>query len=105
MKRHDPKVYERVSQPHASVDTANDAVTKFFEGIAKLRKRHKIAELLVVAGVYVEGEGQEDVLQVAGFAAGDSRVGATLGAHAYAQYTKPEIDRAERLRKAAQGER
>jgi len=52
-----PELYERLSKPYETQEAAGAALTRFSEGMAKLREECGIAEVLIVAGAYSKEEG------------------------------------------------
>lgn len=82
MKLNDPQTYRTLSTPFTDPDTANKALTAFFDAVAEARKKHHIRDaLVVVAGstTYPDGEEGEyhSLMQL-----GDSRNGPVLAAYA-----------------------
>jgi hypothetical protein len=53
----DPANYRAMLEPHESVDAANEAANAFFEGVAELRKNHRLPNVLIVADVHYLAEG------------------------------------------------
>jgi len=54
-----PENYQRMSEPHANRDAANEALANFYKDAQEARKKHKIADILVVikdSCVYEDGE-------------------------------------------------
>ena len=51
------KLYKRLSKPYESQEDAAKAIKAFTESVSKLRRKHKIAEVVMGVGVYVEGGG------------------------------------------------
>lgn len=51
------KLYKRLSKPYESQEEAAKAIKAFTEAVSKLRRKHKIAEVVMGVGVYVEGGG------------------------------------------------
>jgi hypothetical protein len=47
--KNDPKKYELMSKPFENEDEAKKALTAFMNDVSKLRTKHKIADILVVA--------------------------------------------------------
>lgn len=45
---HDPENYYKMSAPFESADACNEAIAKFHEELAELRKKHKIRDVLTV---------------------------------------------------------
>ena len=64
----DPEQYRELSTPFESRDEAIEAFSNFFEGLAALRKKYKIPDLLIVVqvtalGTHLEGS-PEGVFEV-----------------------------------------
>lgn len=53
-----PSRYRRMNQVFESPDTANDAISKFWDGVEKLREELKIADVFVAVEIsqFVEGD-------------------------------------------------
>lgn len=59
-KVNDPENYRELSAPFGSEDIANEALTKFYEELGELRKKHKIPDLLaIVKGDMKYTDGQQ----------------------------------------------
>jgi len=52
---HDPENYEKMCEPHSTIDEAKQALSAFMEEVSYLRKRHRIADVSLVAEVCVLG--------------------------------------------------
>lgn len=51
MKRNDSKLYREMSQPFSSGEVANEALQAFFTDVEEARKKHRIAEVIVLCEV------------------------------------------------------
>lgn len=51
MVAHNPELYRRMSQPHITGDSANEALAKFFDGVAKLREEYCLPDVCVIVEV------------------------------------------------------
>lgn len=98
-----PELYARLSKPYLNRGEADHSLNAFLLGVQKLREECGIAEALVIAGTYFDGDEKETV-SVKALAMGSPEMRAQLGALAYQQYTLPEIERAERLAQIASGQ-
>jgi hypothetical protein len=45
---HDPENYHKMSVPHESPDLANEALRGFYDDVEAARKKHKIADILII---------------------------------------------------------
>lgn len=65
----DPENYYKLSAPYESEDAADEAISKFYEELGELRKKHKIPDLLIVIKATVRHK--------------DGKVGQMMGQYAY----------------------
>jgi len=97
-----PELYARVSKPYPTAVQANEQLNKFLHGVKALREELGIAEVLVLGAVhFVPDTGLKETMSVKALALGSPDARAQLGALAFQQYTAPEIERAEELRRLA----
>ena len=103
--RNDPKLYTELNKPFASMDEANAASAAFFEELAELRKKHRIANLVVLAKVSMladEGDGAPfEVEGMSSLLLGDSRAHLPMLAHAFGAEQNAEQERTARIIAAA----
>lgn len=87
MAKHDPEHYEEMSKPFETREVAQKAVDAFIEAVGAARDEYGIANVLVSAQVFVEGE-----TQIAANRAhyGDSRM-APIMAHSILAAKRREI--------------
>lgn len=98
-----PELYERLSKPFDSKKDADGVLAAFLSEVKKLRETYLIPEVVIIAAAFFEpAEGEQTTACVA-LALGSPEYRAQLGALAFQQYTAPEIERGERLRKMAEG--
>jgi hypothetical protein len=50
--------YKEMSKPFTDIKAAQKSVKAFYEGVRKLREKHKIAEAVVLTQIYVEKDGE-----------------------------------------------
>lgn len=56
--RNDPATYRALSEPFECRETANDAVSEFYEGVEALRRKYRISDLVLITevGIVIDGE-------------------------------------------------
>ena len=82
----DPKIYRELSAPHKGADAANDALKEFIEAVYKLRKEHRIVDVLLISSVNVEyGDDGTEASAVSVACIGDSNRSEFLAAYAIGQ--------------------
>lgn len=60
-KKHDPVNYRRVSEPFATVEEANKALSEFLEAVEEARNRLRIMDVHVIVKInVVDGAGMTD---------------------------------------------
>ena len=92
-----PERYADLSKPVDS-DVALASMKAFFSDVARLREKHRIAEVITVCGVHCHGEKEgSKYIATMTLAMGDSTVAAELGAVAYSMYTAPLVESAMNL--------
>lgn len=96
-----PELYKRLSAPYATAVASDNALNDFLLGVQELREKCGIAEVLVVAAVYVESPDKATNTAAKALAMGHPDMRAQLGALAFQQYTAPVLERADALRKLA----
>jgi hypothetical protein len=87
----DPANYRKVSEPHETPKAANEALTAFYEEVGELRKKHRIAQVLVVCEtnvMYESGEGAA----LTHMQYGDALKGVPLAAYAYGQLKSEQLE-------------
>lgn len=57
--KNDPKTYREMAVPFADGETANAALSAFYEGVTELRKKHRIKNAIVLCEVGYIVDGQE----------------------------------------------
>lgn len=86
MQHNDPATYKLCSTPHATPEEATSALEAFFADLAEIRKRHRIANVVLVAEVNVDaGEDVQPEPRLATFSLGDSTRHLQLAAVGYGQ--------------------
>ena len=94
--------YAIASRPHACESDAGDALNAFFTEVSKLREKHQVPEVVIVAVAYhINADEKEPVTHSAAF--GDKRLSAALAAAAYGTYTASVIEQAKYLESLAAG--
>lgn len=58
-QKRDPENYLKMSEPFETIDSANEALANFFEEISEIRKKHKVADVLIVCKGSVKYEDGE----------------------------------------------
>lgn len=96
-----PELYKRLSLPYATAVASDNALNDFLVGVQELREKCGIAEVLVVAAVYVDSPDKATNTAAKALAMGHPDMRAQLGALAFQQYTAPVLERADSLRKLA----
>lgn len=92
-----PSRYAELSVPVEKIDGLA-SLKAFLNDLARLREKHKIAEVITVCGTYCKGEKEgEKYLATMTLAMGDSTVSAELGSVAYAMFTAPVVESAMKL--------
>ena len=95
----DPATYRRLSEPFASVDEAEKAWMAFAAELRELRAKHRIADLLAVAGIsFIAADGEESWLPIV-LHNGDEMKAETLAAYAFGA---EQANRQERIARALQ---
>lgn len=85
--------YRAMLEPHESVDAANEAANAFFEGVAELRKKHRLPNVLIVADVHYLGEDGADAEGRLSSFLGDSNHAEELAAYAHGYETARRQER------------
>lgn len=101
MKRFDPKTYAKMAEPFETVEDFIAAGAAFARDVERARKKHRIAEVMLILGVTSK---DRPGMLVSSLAFGDSEKAPTLAAHAFEKFAQPVIEQAEWLRRTASGE-
>jgi hypothetical protein len=65
----DPATYRKMAEPYPSMDEAQAAVEAFFNGVAELRKQHKITTMCMVikgSALKQDGDGEAEFFLTCG---------------------------------------
>jgi len=81
----DPENYYKMSEPFESPDAANEALSKFHEELGKLRKKHKITDVLIVTHGSIRYEDGKVGHFMNHSAYGSSRNQESMAAYVYGQ--------------------
>jgi len=95
--------YRAMSVPFADKSALDKALDSFWEGVAKLRKEHKLPDILmVIAAAYGGGDEDEGECEIvtAGYLGNELRA-ETLSAYALGYYQSQRQDRIAELVKGA----
>lgn len=99
-----PELYERLSEPVENKAVADERLRDFMAQVKELREECGVPEVIVMAAVYHVDPKEKVLGAIQSLALGNPTAHADLGALAYLTYTKPSIERAEKLRAIAEGE-
>jgi hypothetical protein len=76
-----PTLYDKMSAPYPSRDEANAAMQKFFEAVRKLRVKHRMCDVAVIATTHAMTGTSEDAMITGDFVGSQKRA---LDMHAWA---------------------
>lgn len=83
-----PGLYRRMSEPFASAEEATAAINAFFDDLAALREKHRIADVHVIAKTNaIETDGEEHV-SISRYHLGDALHAESMCAYAYGAETQ-----------------
>ena len=77
-----PTLYRELSKPFAGRELAEQSMEKFFEELAELRKKHRIADVVCVTQVNIQDASGEEGAQIATIRLGQASEHPTILAHA-----------------------
>ena len=78
-----PGLYRELSTPYASVDEANKNLKAFWDDLAEIRKKHRIADLQVVIRVSALSEDGEEGVSIIHGGYGDQTKWESMLAYAF----------------------
>lgn len=96
----DPKTYREMLVPHESRDVAAEQADAFIEGVRELRKKHRMANVLLVVEIRYEAGGEETNGMVSAHL-GDTLQAEPMAAFAYGFQASASRERNERVLREA----
>lgn len=100
--KHNPKNYHKMSQPHETPISANEALEKFYEKVEEARNEFKISDVLIVtkdSAYYPDGEVGHFMIHAQ---YGNQLNGVAMAAYAYGQL---QAEQRELLNKLVAGKK
>lgn len=95
-----PKLFREMSQPHESREAMNKAHEDFFDELGELRKKHKIANVVVIMEDSYENDGEE-LGMIGASSYGDPLKAESLCGYGYGLYKREKEEMLAKLLKGA----
>mgnify|MGYP007059380491 CR=1 FL=1 len=96
---HDPKTYRECSEPHESVEAAEDAMRAFIDGVRELRKTHRVQDVSLVLAANALDDGGREIALIGDAHIGDQSHAETMLARGLGRAERERLARISEQRK------